>query len=262
MKTVAVTGAAGGMGSAICQMLQENGYAVYGLDVRPVEMPGVTGISCDLTDPQSVERAGEEIQKNSGRLDGIIHAAGIYDLYSLTEIDETRFRRIFEINVFGVYRVNRVLTPLMGQGGRVTIVTSELGPIKPLPFTGIYAVTKGALEKYAYSLRNELMLRGISVSVIRPGAVDTGLLNVSTAALDRFCRNTRYYQPNAKRFYDIVSRVEARAVPPRKIAELALRSMEAKRPKYVYNINRNILLRLMAALPDRMQTAILKCILH
>lgn len=261
MKTVAVTGAAGGMGSAVCRSLLEEGWQVFALDIRESNLPGAISVCCDVTDLSSLERARDTIGEICSHLDAIVHTAGIYDLDALTEIEEERFTRIFQINVFGVYRVNRLLTPMMGAGGRITIITSELAPLDPLPFTGIYAVTKGALEKYAYSLRTELSLRGISVSMVRPGAVSTGLLGVSTAALERFCGKTRYYRPNARRFYQIVNSVESRSVPPERIGALVKKSLTAKHPRYVYNINRNILLRLLSALPDHAQQWILKQIL-
>ena len=64
---------------------------------------------------------------------------------------------------------------MLKNGSKILITTSELAPLDPLPFTGIYAVTKGALDKYAYSLRMELQLLGMRVSVLRAGAVDTGI---------------------------------------------------------------------------------------
>ena len=261
MRTVLVTGAAGGMGTAICKKLTEQGMQVFGLDLKDVPLTNVRSIRCDMTNLSSLAQAGEEIQKSCSHLDAIIHAAGIYDLDALSEMDDRRFLRIFEVNVFGVYRINRLFTPLMGEGGRITIITSELAPLNPLPFTGIYAVTKAALDKYAYSLRSELSLRGIHVSVIRPGAVSTGLLNVSTEALDRFCDHTEHFAPNAEHFRGIVNRVEAKSVAPEKIADLVLKSLADRHPRYVYNINRNFLLRLMSALPDHLQIFILKQIL-
>ena len=214
-----------------------------------------------MTDLSSLEAAKEAFRQFSDHLDGIVHAAGIYDLDALSEMEETRFRRIFEVNVFGAARVNRLFLPYMGEGGRITIITSELAPLNPLPFTGIYGITKAALEKYAYSLRSELALRNIHVSVIRPGAVNTGLLGTSTRALERFCCHTENFAPNAKHFKEIVDRVEAKSVPPQRVADLAFRSLTEKHPRYVYNLNRNILLRLMSALPDHLQIFILKQIL-
>lgn len=183
MGTVLLTGACGGMGRAICAMLLEKGYTVYGLDRKgctPVD--GVCFVECDVTVPAAIDAAFARIQAEAGHLDAIVHTAGIYDLDSLLEMDEVRFTRMFEVNFFGVYRVNRAFAPLLSGSGRIVITSSELAPLDPLPFTGVYAVTKAALEKYAYSLRMEVGLLGISVSVIRPGAVKTGLLGDSTRA--------------------------------------------------------------------------------
>ena len=188
--------------------------------------------------------------------------AGIYDLNSLIEMGEEAFTRIFQVNLFGVYRVNRTFFPLLRENSRVIITTSELAPLDPLPFTGIYGVTKTALEKYAYSLRMELNLKGIRVSVIRPGAVKTGLLGVSTTALERFCRETKLYPCNAERFRNIVNHVEAKNIPPEKIASLAAKALEKKRPRFTYSINRNPLLRLLNAMPQHFQVWIIRQILR
>ena len=141
------------------------------------------------------------------------------------------------------------------------ITTSELAPLDPLPFTGIYAVTKAALDKYAYSLRMELQLKGITVSVLRAGAVSTGMLGASTAALDRFCERTELYTCNAARFKRIVERVEARSISPEKLAQKAARILRAHHPRFAYSINRNPLLLMLNALPKRLQLWVIKQVL-
>lgn len=262
MGYVLVTGASGGMGAAICRLLLRQGYSVLALDRREGEqVQGLTCFPCDVSNPESVEAALKQVQAVTGSLDAIIHTAGIYDLDSLLEMDEARFRQIFEVNLFGVYRINKAFAPLLSSGGRIIITSSELAPLDPLPFTGIYAVTKGALEQYAYSLRMEVNLRGISVSVIRPGAVKTGLLGDSTRALDKFCAQTQLYSCNAQRFKRIVDSVESRNVSPEKIAQVAQRALTAKRPKLVYKVNRNPLLLLLNLLPDRLQLFLIRQIL-
>lgn len=262
MKTVLVTGAYGGMGNAICRLLLQNGYDVWGLDLREgAPLPGLHFVPCDVTDPESVAAALAAVTVRAAHLDAIIHTAGIYDLDSLLEIDEVRFRRIFEVNLFGPYRLNQAFAPLLSPGGRILIVSSELAPLDPLPFTGLYAISKSALEKYAFSLRMELNLLDISVSVIRPGAVNTGLLGDSTRALDHFCENTRLYTCNAERFKRIVDSVEARNIPAEKIARIAEKALTAKRPKLVYKVNRNPLLLLLNLLPDRLQVFLIGLIL-
>ncbi len=258
MKKILVTGAGGGMGAAICRRLLNKGYEVFGIDCRmTLDLPGLNFFKCDVTDSQEIAKIKEEI----GEVEAIVHTAGIYDLDSLLEIDEERLMGIFNVNLFGVYRVNREFAPLMNAGGRIIIITSELAPIDPLPFTGIYAVTKAALDKYAYSLRMEVNLRGIKVSVIRPGAVDTGLLGDSTDALDRFCSNTKLYPCNADRFKGIVEKVEARKISPEKLADVVIRAVEAQRPRLTYSINRNPLLLMLNVLPGRMQLWVIKQIL-
>ena len=262
-EAVLITGAAGGMGLATAQKLLQNGVTVYGLDLRQpaAELKGLRFLQTDLTDPESVQRAFDAVRSDGFRLRGILHMAGVYDLNSLVEMEEEAWRRIFSVNLDAVYRVNRVFLSLLAPNARIVITTSELAPLDPLPFTGIYAITKTALDRYASALRMELQLLGIRVIVLRPGAVETRLLDVSMARLDAFCQNTRYYAPNAERFRRIVTRVEARKIPPEQIAELASHVLNAHNPRDVYSINRNPLLLLMNALPDRVQRAVLRKIL-
>ena len=255
-----VTGANGGMGRAICRRLFDRGDEPIGIDLKQAdEGTPWRVIAADVTDLASLEGAIKTA--GEGGLDGVIHAAGLYDLGSLVEMDETRFLRIFNVNLFGAYRVNRLALPYFNAGARVVIVTSELAPLDPLPFTGIYAVTKAALDRYADALRMDLQLLGYPVVAIRPGAVDTGMLPASTAALDRFSASTELYPVNAARFKSIVDRVEAKKVAPEKLARVVLRALSKKRPKPVYCLNRNPLLRLLGILPKRAQLRIIRRVL-
>ena len=261
-KYVVVTGAYGGMGYAATNKLAESGFTVFAQDKKVGEtVNGVIPVETDVTDIESVARAFEFVKERTDEVYAVIHFAGVYRLDSLVEMEEGRLTGKFDINLFGAYRVNKAFLPLLKRGSRVIITTSELAPIDPLPFTGVYAITKAALEKYAYSLRMELQLLGISVSVLRPGAVKTGLLSVSTKELEDFCRNTQIYAYNAEKFKKIVNGVEAKNVPPEKVAKAALRAVTARRPKYVYNINRNPLLKLFNVLPARLQTRLIGKIL-
>ena len=263
MKTILITGAAGGMGRATVDLFAAQGYHVFALDrVAIEETENITPIVADLADEVSVKKAIISVAQMAQQLDAIIHFAGIYMLNSLIEMPSEAYDRIFDINVRGVYLVNKYFFPFLKDGSRIVITTSELAPLDPLPFTGIYAVTKAALDKYAYSLAMELQLQGIKVSVLRAGAVETGMLGASTAALERFCEDTKLYSCNAKRFRGIVESVEARCVPPVKIAEKCARILKKRNPKFAYHINRNPLLLLLNILPKRLQLWIIKLILR
>ena len=170
-------------------------------------------------------------------------------LDSLVEISAQDFEKIFRINLMGAFLINKIFLPLLQNGSRIVITTSELAPLHPLPFTGVYAVSKSALDGYAYSLRMELQLLGISVSVLRAGAVDTGMITASTDALDKFCRESKLYTCNATRFKKIVDGVEARRISTDLLAKKAIGILQKKRARFAYTINRNPLLMLLEATP-------------
>ena len=263
MKSILVTGAYGGMGSAACKLLRDMGYTVFALDKRVSETEkGIIPIQADITSEDSIKEAFARVAEIAESLDAILHFAGMYMLDSLVEMSDEDFRTIFDVNLRGAFLINKTFLPMLGKGSRILIVTSELAQLDPLPFTGIYAVTKAALDKYAYSLRMELQLLGITVSVLRAGAVKTRMLGVSTDALDRFCEGTKLYSCNAARFKRIVGTVEARNIPPEKIAQKAVRILKKKNPRFAYSINRNPLLLLLNALPKRLQLFAIKMILR
>ena len=262
MNYVLITGAYGGMGYKTAKLLSENGYTVFALDKKTnAPEKNIIPVETDITDAKSVSCAFDLVREKTDELKAIIHFAGIYRLDSLVEMSEERFTGIFDVNVFGAYRINKTFLPLLNSGAKIIITTSELAPLNPLPFTGIYGISKTTLEKYAFSLRMELQLLGISVSVLRAGAVNTGLLSVSTAELENFCNRTEIYTYNADKFRKIVNRVETKNVPPEKIAKTALRALNSRHPKYVYNVNRNPLLKILSALPAKWQTKIIGKIL-
>lgn len=263
MKYILVTGAYGGMGRKTVEALSKQGFCVIALDkVTGDAKDNVIPIQADITDEDSVKAAFAKVKEITGELYAIVHFAGIYMLDSLVEIERESFEKAFRVNLFGAFLINKTFLPLLKKGSRIVITTSELAPLDPLPFTGLYAVTKGALDKYAYSLRMELQLMDIYVSVIRAGAVNTGMLNVSTDSLDRFCENTKLYSCNAERFKNIVGKVEARCIPPEMIAQKVLKILKTKSPKFAYSINRNPLLLLLNALPKRLQLWVIKQVLN
>lgn len=261
-KNILIVGVCGGMGKATAENLVKNGYNVWGIDYySSCEIQGIKYFQADITKTNQLENIFSEISKEITNLYAIIHLAGIYCMDSLVEMSEERFTRIFDINVFGIYRINKIFLPLLKRGSRILITSSEVAPLDPLPFNGIYSITKSTIEKYAYSLRMELNLLGIDVSILRPGAVKTKLLNNSTSELENFCENTQIYKSTSKEFKKIVDGIEAKNVSPEKVSKKIQKFLLAKKPKYVYRINRNKLLLLFNALPDRLQVLLIKKLL-
>lgn len=262
MNYVLVTGAYGGMGKTTVEKLVEKGFVVFAIDkIVGERTENIIPIQVDVTDISSVKSCFEKVKEITNNLFAIIHFAGIYKLDSLIEVDEKDFENLIKVNFLGAFYINKIFSPLLSNGSRIIITTSELAPLDPLPFTGMYAISKTALDRYAYSLRMELQLLGIQVSVIRAGAVSTNMLGVSIDALDKFCKKTKRYEYNAKRFYKIVSSIEAKSVKTEKIANKTLKILSRKKPKFSYSINRNKLLLLLNFLPQKIQFAIIKKIL-
>lgn len=263
MKAVVITGASGGIGLATVKKLTSEGYHVFGLDLKAPkeEIKHFTFIKTDIRKLADVESSFKKISKETKEIDAVISMAGINRVNSLVEISEEEFIKMFDINVFGNYRLNKVFLPLLKTKGKVIMISSELGPLDPLPYIGLYGITKSTVEKYAYSLRMELQLLNKQVVVIRPGAVGTTFLADSNACIDQFTENTELYKYNAKRFNKIVTSVESKKIPPERIAKLVNKILNKKKPKYVYKINRNKGLLLLNILPQRMQNWIIKKIL-
>lgn len=261
-QSVVITGAYGGMGKAVAKLLSANGFRVFALDRTVADgEDDIVPIRVDLTDEKDVAKAFETVCKMTPELYAVIHFAGIYMLDSLIEMETEAFERIFQINLGAAFLVNKTFLPLLKEGGRIIMTTSELATLDPLPFTGIYAVTKGALDQYAYSLRMELQLKGIEVSVLRAGAVKTGMLGISTDALDHFCEKTTLYSCNAKRFKRIVESVEARSIEPSVLAKKIFCILKKTHPAFSYSINRNPLLLMLDFLPKGLRFRIIKWIL-
>ena len=258
MKNILVVGCNGGMGKAICTHLVQKQFAVVGIDIH--ETPAVDNITyfCgDVRDFDGLQAIFEQLKEAQTTLQAVVCTSGIYRMNSLLEISESDYQNIFDINFFGVYRVNKIFAPLMTKGSRFVITSSELAPLNPLPFTGLYGITKSVLEKYAFSLRMEVSLLGMHVSIIRPGAVKTQLLDDTMANINAFCDNTQLYAENSRKFLGIVNAVESKHVKPERVAKLVAKAVCAKKPKYVYNLNRNFGLRLLSCLSPRMQVGII-----
>lgn len=129
MKYILVTGAYGGIGSAVAKMLSERGFCVFALDKRAGRAEkNIIPIAADITSEESISAAAETVRKYTDELFAIVHFAGIYMLDSLVEIDSEAFERIFRINLFGAFLVNKAFIPLLRYGSRIIMTTSELAP--------------------------------------------------------------------------------------------------------------------------------------
>lgn len=258
-KTVIVTGGASGMGKAVVAYLAERGYFVYSLDINQSGEPNdnVCEITVDVCSQQSIDKAYEIISSQTDEVFAILSFAGIIMMNSLVEISEEDFTKIFNVNLFGAYRINKTFLPLILKNkGKIIVTTSELAPNKIIPFNSIYSVSKKALDAYAEGLRMELGLLGIKVTTLRPGAVSTNMIDKSNNALEKFEKSTVLYKDVTANFKQIVDSEQGTAIPATKIAELVHKILESKRPKYIYSKNVSKKLKLLNSISTNLQIKI------
>ncbi|MBR3383062.1 MAG: SDR family NAD(P)-dependent oxidoreductase [Clostridia bacterium] len=260
---ILITGASGSLGLAAVNAFAGAGWLVYAADVSPGEYPaGVRAIEMDVTDERSVASAARLIEEEAGGLDAILHMAGLYTMDSFIEIEPDTLRRMLDVNLFGVYLVNREFLPLIREKrGRIIITASELAPLDPLPFNGIYSMTKRALDGYAHSLALELDLIGVRVVTLYPGAYGDGMTRAAVRAMERMSERTRLYPGIADRFRRIVAAETGSAKPPEKLAARILRIAGKRRPRLRYFMNDSLKLRLFSLLPMRAQAFALRLLL-
>ena len=263
MRHMLITGGAGGIGYAVSIYFSQKGWKVYSCDVAsqvPVDSK-IIPVVMDVRSAKSVATARSLVEKDTDHLDVVINLAGIYIMDSLVEVPEKDFIRMFDINVTGAYRVNKEFLPLIKNGGRIIIITSELSCLKPLPFNGIYSITKSTLEAYAHSLRLELSLIDIPVITIRPGAVNTKLLSDSFTSMEKMCAKTYLYKTNAIKFHNIMKKVTKKPIPQGKLASMIYHVAVASHPRASYTIGAGLGLRIFSMLPSGIQAVILKKLL-
>lgn len=172
-KVAIVTGASSGIGAATARLLEERGARV----VTFARSSGtVTG---DVSDPGAIERLFAETEARFGACEILVNCAGAIDPAPLVETTLERWRRMFAVNVDGVYLACRRALPKMLERGRGAIVNvaSISGVPGPPKFPGwvSYCAAKGAVISMTEALAVELRNSGVRVNAVSPGSVDTAM---------------------------------------------------------------------------------------
>ena len=183
MATIVITGANRGIGLALAQQLSARGDKVVAacrtssaeLDAAGAEV--IEGV--DVTDDAAVARLAETL---GGRnIDILINNAGVLTREGLDDLDWDAMRAQFEINTLGPLRVTKALLSCMSSGAKVAIISSRVGSIADNTTSGNYGyrISKTAVNMAGVCLAHDLRTRGISVVLLHPGYVRTGLTNMN-----------------------------------------------------------------------------------
>jgi short-subunit dehydrogenase len=180
MRTVLVTGASGGIGTAIVGELHRRGHRVIAMGRDTAALEGlsvrfpdtVRWIAADLRRPEALSGLVGDVE----RLDGLVHCAGIAPVASVADTSYSMWREVLTVNVVAAAELIRLLLPaLRAAAGHVLFINAAPG-LGAAPRWSAYAASKAALRELADSLREEEGANDVRVTTVYPGGTATGLL--------------------------------------------------------------------------------------
>lgn len=246
-----VTGVSTGIGWGIAKVLVARGFHVFGSVRRQSDAERLqaefgaafTPLLMDVTDRESVVRAAALVESALGdaTLAGLVNNAGISVPGPLLYLPLEDLRRQLEVNLVSLLSVTQVFAPLLGSDpkragapGRIVNIGSIWGEIG-VPFVGAYVASKFALEGMSESLRRELLVHGIDVIVIRPGAVVTAIWDKAEAE-DMSLYSKTEYGPILTRLREYMLREGRKGLTPERLGEATYVALTAKRPRVRYAV--------------------------
>jgi NAD(P)-dependent dehydrogenase (short-subunit alcohol dehydrogenase family) len=258
---VVVTGASSGIGEACARRLAGLGFRVFA-GVRKQadgerlqrEIPGVTPLTIDVADADSIARAVQTVHEATGDagLAGLVNNAGVAVPAPIEHQPIDDFRRQLEVNLIGQVAVTQAFLPqLRAARGRIVNMSSIGGKVA-VPLLGAYAASKFGLEGFSDSLRRELRPWGIHVAVIEPGTIATPIWNKGIASGDELEASM---SEQAKRDYGpLIATVRTASeqgaktgLPPDAVAKDVAHALTARKPKTRYLIGREARARALLA---------------
>ena len=184
-KSIVITGTTRGLGRALAKEFARLGHRVSGCGRSSdgVETgnrnasPGEHHAVVDVTDPVAVDTWARERIAEEGAPDLLLNNAGLINRHApLWEVPAEEFRRLWEVNVFGVFNICRAFLPAMVARGRGTVVNFSTGAgVKGFPEIGPYCATKHAVEGLTKSLAEDLP-EGMAAIAFQPGVIRTDML--------------------------------------------------------------------------------------
>ncbi|HYQ68192.1 SDR family oxidoreductase [Actinophytocola sp.] len=171
---VIITGGASGIGLATATLLAGQGAQVACLDLEPGVPAPLVGVKADVADDESVRAAVESAAERLGGLDVLVNNAGIGAAGTVEDNPDDEWRRVFEVNVFGIVRTTRAALPYLRRSARAAIVnTCSVAAVVGLPDRALYSSSKGAVLALTRAMATDLLADGVRVNCVNPGTVDT-----------------------------------------------------------------------------------------
>ncbi len=268
MQSVVITGVSTGIGWATAKLLLDRGFRVFGSVRKPADADRLKGefganfvpLLFDVTDEAAVLAAAREVRAalDGATLSGLVNNAGIAVAGPLLQTPAGEFRRQMEINVIGPIISTQAFAPLLGADpslkgpkGRIVMISSVAGK-NGNPLSSAYSASKHAIEGLSESLRRELMLFGIDVIIVAPGAVKTPIWG-KAGDVDVSAYRNSPYAPALEKVRQFTKHLSEIGLPPEKIAETIAEALTSASPRIRYQITPEPMRHLITGvLPKRM----------
>jgi NAD(P)-dependent dehydrogenase (short-subunit alcohol dehydrogenase family) len=252
MKSVVVTGASTGIGWGCVKVLIGAGFRVFGSVRKQGDADRLARefganfvpLIFDVTDQAAVRAGAETVATALGgeTLAGLVNNAGIAVPGPLLYLAIDEFRQQIEVNLTAQLIVTQAFAPLLGADrsrkgapGRI-VMMSSIGGKNAFPFNGPYSASKFALEGMSESLRRELVVFGIDVILIRPGAVATPIWDKADAVdVTRFANTP--YMASLTKIKDVMIGMGRKGYKPERIGRAVLKALTLAHPKTAYTEN-------------------------
>jgi NAD(P)-dependent dehydrogenase (short-subunit alcohol dehydrogenase family) len=273
MQSVVITGVSTGIGWATAKLLLDRGFRVFGSTRKQADAdrlktefgPNFTPLMFDVTDEAAVLAAAREVRTalNGQTLTGLVNNAGIAVAGPVLELAADEFRRQMNVNVIGPIITTQAFGPLLGSDlslkgpkGRIVMISSVAGK-NGNPLTAAYSASKHAIEGLSESLRREMMLFGIDVIIVAPGAVKTPIWSKAEEVDISAYKNSPFF-PALGRIRQFMLRLGETGLPPEKIAEAIAGALTSAHPKVRYQLTPDPMRHLvLGVLPKRMTDKII-----
>jgi NAD(P)-dependent dehydrogenase (short-subunit alcohol dehydrogenase family) len=210
-------------------------------------------LALDVTNAASIDAAVQAVLDRYGRIDALVNNAEYAVFGAVEELDGEAVRRMYDVNVLGVIRMVRAVTPAMRARGMGRIIT--IGSLEgkfPGPANGAYAGTKHALEALSDALRWELEPFGVQVVLVEPGSIRASFYETAMrGSRGVLARRDSPYAPLYARVARATREIRATEPGPEAVARVVLTALRAKRPHARYPAAIPLAARIAAALSDR-----------
>ena len=175
-KVIVITGGGSGLGRALARRLASDGHtlALLGRQLPKIEAVtaelanGALAVTCDISDPSSVDAAFQHLADQFGQIDALVNNAGVFEPFMIADASATQIRTLLDTNLAGPILCSRAALPLFGRGGHIINIGSETVVI-PVAMLSLYQTAKAGLERFSRTMSQELAPRGIRVTMVRAG---------------------------------------------------------------------------------------------